>query len=172
MGNRLSRGAVRRWGGVALATAVIAAMTSFGWPAMAAEEIRGKAKVISGNEIHIGKRVVRLFGMTAPELDDICPLGDAKIRCGIVAWSELIKLADGRYISCDVETKDAQTVFATCYMSEADLNEALVRSGWAKAVPEQTDRYVVDETDAKESQRGLWSHYKPSRKRKSAKAKK
>lgn len=138
----------------------------------AAEEIRGEAKVISGNEIHVGKRAVRLFGIAAPGLDDLCELGDAKIRCGIVSWAELIKLADGRYVSCDVETKDTQAVFATCYLSETDLNEALVRSGWARAVQEQTDRYVVDETDAKESQRGLWSEYKPEKETKSKKSKK
>jgi endonuclease YncB( thermonuclease family) len=133
--------------------------------ALAAEEIRGEAKVVSGNEIRVGKRVVRLFGMTAPGLDDLCSVSDAKLRCGIVAWAELIKLADGRYISCDVETKAEGAVFATCYISEADLNEALVRSGWARAAPDQTDRYVVDEADAQESQRGLWSNYKPSKKK-------
>ena len=165
MGIRWSRGVGRRWVGASFGLAIAVVATSFGWIAMAAEEIRGEATVISGNEIRMGKRAVRLFGITAPGLDDMCTVGDAKIRCGIVAWAELIKLADGRHISCDVETKNAEAIFATCYISEADLNEALVRSGWAKAVPEQTDRYVVDETDAKESRRGLWSNYKPPKKK-------
>ncbi len=156
----------------------------------AAEEIRGEAKVISGNGITVGKRAVQLFGIKAPGLQDICPINDVKMRCGIVAWSELIKIADGQFVSCDVEVvpdREVATVteptiggarpgasaglktnvqFATCYISETDLNEALVRSGWAKAVPEHTDRYQVDENDARESRRGLWANGSKSAKKK------
>lgn len=161
----------------------------------AAQEIRGNARVISGNQITVGKRTVRLFGMAAPGLDDVCTIGDVKMRCGIVAWSELIKLADGQYLSCDIEkvtaskaaaTESAKSEekpanaaagepaapsgpamkFATCYIGETDLNEALVRSGWAKVVLSQTDRYQVDETDARESKRGLWSSSTKSKRKK------
>ncbi|MDH3701770.1 MAG: thermonuclease family protein [Alphaproteobacteria bacterium] len=154
--------------------------------AQAADEIRGNAKITSGNELVIGKRKVWLYGIRAPALEKICKNNQAEFRCGIVAWAELIKLADGQFVSCDLEPaasrKEAaaektansdktatpdnpdpvielppNTVFATCYLGETDLNEALVRSGWAKAVPGHTDRYVVDETDARESLRGLWA---------------
>jgi len=159
-----------------------------------AQEIRGNAKVISGNQITVGKRTVRLFGMAAPGLEDICKIGDVKMRCGIVAWSELIKLADGQYLSCDIEKVPAEkpaatenskpsedgakavvaepvppsgpaVKYATCYIGETDLNEALVRSGWAKVVLSHTDRYQVDETDARESKRGLWASDGKSRKK-------
>ncbi len=156
-----SRGGVHRSVGASIVFTLAVAATCSGRIALAAEEIRGEAKIISGNEIRVGKRAVRLFGIRAPGLDDLCAVGDAKIRCGVVAWAELIKLADGRHVSCDVESRTGEAIFATCYISEADLNEALVRSGWAKAAPDQTDRYAVDETDAKESQRGLWSGYRP-----------
>ncbi len=156
----------------------------------AAQEIRGNAKVVSGNEIIVGKRAVRLFGIAAPGLEDICTVGGVKIRCGIVAWSELIKLADGRFLSCDIEKVpsgqsaaetskpedgekptnasakvDPAHEYATCYIGETDLNEALVRLGWAKVVLSQTDRYQVDETDARESRRGLWANNTRSRKK-------
>ncbi len=159
-----------------------------------AQEIRGTAKVITGNQITVGKRTVRLFGMAAPGLEDVCKIGDVKMRCGIVAWSELIKLADGQYLSCDIEKVPAgkpaagdtakpdekptaastavpaasagpAVKYATCYIGETDLNEALVRSGWAKVVLSQTDRYQVDETDARESRRGLWASDGKSRKK-------
>lgn len=159
-----------------------------------AQEIRGNAKVVSGNQIIVGKRTVRLFGIAAPGLEDICTIRDVKMRCGIVAWSELIKLADGQYLSCDIEklppdkpvaaeppkpeekpvnaiaadsamTSDPAMKYATCYIGETDLNEALVRSGWAKTVLSQTDRYQVDETDARESKRGLWANSAKSKKK-------
>jgi endonuclease YncB( thermonuclease family) len=134
-------------------------------PALAADEIRGEANVISGNEIVVGKKTIRLFGVSAPDLKETCDVNEAKIKCGIVAWAELIKLADGQLISCDHEdlpegapATDKTVEFGSCYIGETDLNEAMVRSGWANAVLEQTDRYEVDEADAKESGRGLWSN--------------
>lgn len=137
-------------------------------PAMAADEIRGQGTVLSGNEITVGTKTVTLFGITAPGLKDLCEINDAKLKCGIVAWAELIKLADGQPVSCDSEELPAgetpakaekPAVFATCYIGETDLNEAMVRSGWAKAARQQSDRYEVDENDAKESGRGLWSDH-------------
>jgi endonuclease YncB( thermonuclease family) len=165
VGSGVRRASVCR-GGVILSALVLAALMA---PAFAAEEIRGRAKVVSGNEIIIGNRTIRLFGMSAPGLDDRCNIDGVEVKCGIIAWAELIKLADGRQISCDREAlppeaaaaatpKKKLVIFATCYIGEMDVNEALVRSGWASAVPEQTDRYEVDETDAKESGRGLWSN--------------
>jgi endonuclease YncB( thermonuclease family) len=134
--------------------------------AVAADEIHGQGTVLSGNEITVGAKTVTLFGISAPGLKDICEINEAKVKCGIVAWAELIKLADGQSISCDSEElppgsppvkSEKPVVLATCYIGETDLNEAMVRSGWAKAAPQQSDRYEVDETDARESGRGLWA---------------
>ena len=72
---------------------------------VAAEEVRGYASVKSGNTILIGKRILRLFGVTAPKIDIICQINDAKMKCGMVAWSQLIQLADGRHLSCNIELK-------------------------------------------------------------------
>lgn len=125
---------------------------------VAAEEVRGYASVRSGNQILIGKRIIRLFGVRAPEIEDICQIEDAKMKCGVVAWSQLIQLADGWHLSCDIELKvEGGADFATCYIGERDVNEGMVRSGWAKAVRKQTDRYIVDEEDARTSKRGLWA---------------
>jgi endonuclease YncB( thermonuclease family) len=147
--------------------ALIALLTM---PALAADEIKGEANVISGNEILVGKKTVRLFGMSAPDLKETCDVNEAKIKCGIVAWAELIKLADGQAVSCDREelpagatAVDKSAEYGTCYIGETDLNEAMVRSGWANAVSEQTDRYEVDEADAKDSGRGLWAEGGKSR---------
>jgi len=125
------------------------------------EEVSGFASVQSGNQILIGKRVVRLFGIRAPQRDDICQIGEQHMKCGVVAWSELIRLADGWHVSCDIELKAKDgTDYATCYIGERDVNETMVRSGWAKAMRKQTKRYVVDEDDAKNYNRGLWASAK------------
>ncbi len=102
------------------------------WPLerLAAEEVRGYASVKSSNEILIGKRIIRLFGIRAPKIDDICQIESAKMKCGVVAWSQLIQLADGWHLSCDIELKaKSGNVYATCYSGERDISEGMVRSG-------------------------------------------
>ncbi len=139
---------------------IFVAVTLKGSPANS-EEFSGFASVQSGNQILIGKRVVRLFGIRAPQRDDICQIGEQHMKCGVVAWSELIRLADGWHVSCDIELKAKDgTDYATCYIGERDVNETMVRSGWAKAMRKQTNRYVVDEDDAKNFNRGLWASAK------------
>ena len=129
--------------------------------AMAAnKEINGLAQVLSANLILIKGKTVRLFGIHAPQLDQTCKINGARMRCGVVAWAELIRIADGAYLSCDVEkTKGSKTGLqvATCYSGEHDIGEALVRTGYAGALISQSDRYRVDEEDAKLSVRGLWA---------------
>ncbi|MGB0552136.1 MAG: thermonuclease family protein [Alphaproteobacteria bacterium] len=80
----------------------------------------------------------------------------------MVAWSQLIQLADGWHSSCDIELKvKGAADCATCYRGQRDINEGMVRSGWAKAIRKQTERYVVDEEDARASKRGLWAKSNP-----------
>ena len=81
---------------------------------VAAEQVRGYASVKSGNTILIGKRILRLFGVSAPKIDIICQIDDAKMKCGVVAWSQLIQLADGWHLSCSIELKvEGAADFAT-----------------------------------------------------------
>ena len=130
------------------------------WPSerLTAEDVRGYASVQCGSEILIGKRIIRLFGMRAPKVDDTCQIESAKMKCGVVAWSQLIQLADGWHLSCYIELKaKSGNIYATCYSGERNINEGMVRTGWAKSLRKQTRRYVVDEEDAKGSKRGLWA---------------
>lgn len=126
--------------------------------AATAQEIEGVAEVRSGNEIDVGDTMIRLYGALAPQPDETCDTGERRFRCGVIAWSELIRLADGFRLSCDLEDLRAAdgTRYATCYVGERDVNEALVRSGWAE-VAEGIDRYRVDQEDARRARRGLWA---------------
>ncbi len=138
---------------------VLAAILAI-WPTarLAAEELRGYALVKFGNENLIGKRIIRLFGIRTPKIDGICQIKSAKMKCGVVAWSQLIQLADGWYLSCGIELKaKSVNIYATCYSGERDINEGMVRSGWAKSLRKHTSRYVVDEEDTKGLKRGLWA---------------
>ncbi|MEN8196839.1 MAG: hypothetical protein ABFS30_10045, partial [Pseudomonadota bacterium] len=89
-----------------------------------AQEVSGLAEVRSGNEIALDGAVVRLFGLQAPDPDERCDLSEGQYRCGIVAWAELVRLADGRDLSCDIESRTTEgQMVATCYLGETDVNE-------------------------------------------------
>lgn len=124
-----------------------------------ASELQGTAFVLAGDALRVDQRPVRLFGVRAPEPRAICDIDGLRVQCGAVALGELIKLADGHHVSCDIEKEDAKTTpaLATCYVDETDLNEAMVRSGWARIAKEETDRYAVDEANARNAGRGLWA---------------
>ena len=129
---------------------------------VAAEEVRGYASFKSGNTILIVTRILRLFGVSAPKIDVICQIDDAKMKCDVAAWSQLIQLADGWRLSCNIELKvKGAADLATCYSGERDINEDMVQNGWAKAFRTQTDRYVVDGEDARASKRDLWAKSSP-----------
>lgn len=136
--------------------ATLAATILFAVAAQAAE-INGVAEVHSGNEVAVDGNVLRLYGLHAPAKDERCKFSEGQYRCGIVAWAELIKLADGRDLSCDVEEgKEDGHPLATCYLGERDINEALVRTGWAEARA-SVERYQVDQDEARRARRGLWA---------------
>ena len=137
----------------AILTVVAVAMPA----AALAEEITGVARVRSGNEITIGNASLRLYGVAAPGPDMLCDAGDGDIQCGIVAWAELIGLADGKELSCDIERRDKEKgLIATCYFGERDINEALVSSGWAEA-DDTVERYQVEQEEARRARRGMWA---------------
>ncbi len=136
----------------------ILTVAAMAMPATAlAEEITGTARVRSGNEISLGDVPLRLYGVAAPGPEALCDAGDGDIQCGIVAWAELIRLADGKELSCDIERRDKeQGIVATCYFGERDINEALVSSGWAEA-DDAVERYQVEQEEARRARRGMWA---------------
>ncbi len=148
---------MRRWRAMTACLGV-ALLSCLGGPARAAE-LQGTAMVVAGDALRVDQRPVRLFGVRAPEPKAVCDIDGLRVQCGAVALGELIKLVDGHHVSCDIEKEDPKTapVLATCYVDETDVNEAMVRSGWARIAREETDRYAVDEADARDAGRGLWA---------------
>jgi len=134
------------------------ALLSLAVASAGAQEIEGVAVVRSANEIGVADTTVRLYGSLAPNPGDSCDTAERSFQCGIIAWGELIRLADGHRLSCDIEAqRSADGVpYATCYVGERDINEALVRSGWAEAA-QGVERYRVDQEDARRARRGLWA---------------
>jgi endonuclease YncB( thermonuclease family) len=121
--------------------------------------ISGSPRVVDGDTLEVGAQRVRLFGIAAPALDQLCQHGGQEYQCGRVARAALWDLVGGLDVSCEpagaASTQDGVTV-ATCHAGKLDLSEAMVRNGWALADPAATGRYAALEAQAKQARRGLW----------------
>ena len=53
--------------------------------------INGKAKIIDGDTIHIGKNKIRLHGIDAPETNQTCTINNEIWNCGIESTLALEK---------------------------------------------------------------------------------
>ena len=134
-----------------------------------AEEISGIPKVIDGDTIHINNYKFRLEGIDAPEMRQQCKKESFKISffigftfykdysCGRVSKEKLITKIDTTEIKCISSSKDRyKRYIATCYKGKTNLNQWMVRNGFAIAYRRYSKKYVPDEVFAKENKLGLW----------------
>ena len=134
-----------------------------------AEEISGIPKIIDGDTVHINNYKFRLEGIDAPEMRQQCKKESLKISsiigfifykdysCGKVSKEKLINKINGSEIKCIFATKDRyKRYIATCFKKKTNLNQWMVRNGYAIAYRRYSKRYVPDEDFAKENKLGLW----------------
>ncbi len=150
------RADIRIFGGAALLLALLGggAMTA---PLMAATELRGVPKVISGDMIELGGHRLRLEGIDAPEPNQRCLFRTRFYDCGEIARSALLDLTAGVEVVCrTLGSGAAETQAARCFAEGYDLSEGMVYTGWALALPGAPDRYVAMQERAETRRHGLW----------------
>ncbi len=135
-----------------------------GQPALA--EITGRPKIIDGDTIELQGQAIRLYGIDAPELGQACTIKERTYDCGMVARTALLDLTAGVAVTCKVVS--AKVVSAEpgraageakpgrCFAQGYDLSEGLAYPGWALALREVAERYLVFEERAQAAGRGLW----------------
>jgi len=114
----------------------------------------GAARAADGDSLTVQGDRVRLLGIDAPELDQLCwTAAGAEWPCGRAARAELVeRLANGP-VECQPEGKDKYgRTLARCVVSGADLGAHMVGHGLALA----TDGYLIEQTKAKTARIGLW----------------
>ena len=134
-----------------------------------AEEISGIPKIVDGDTVHINKNKFRLEGIDAPEMRQKCKKESLNIsfiigftfykdyNCGKVSKEKLKSKIRGSEIKCIFTTKDKyKRYIATCYKEKINLNQWMVRNGYAIAYRRYSKNYVPDEDFAKEKKLGLW----------------
>jgi endonuclease YncB( thermonuclease family) len=126
-----------------------------------ADTLSGRATVLDGDTIEITGERIRLHGIDAPESGQQCRDADgAPWPCGQKASFALDDfLAASRPTHCTMVDRDRWgRVVATCIRNDgADVNEWLVRQGWALDWPRYSDgAYHGAQREARISRRGIW----------------
>ncbi len=139
-----------------IAAALLVAVAAAYWPR--AETIRGTARVIDGDGLHIGNTEVRLHAVDAFEGRQTCVRDGSPWSCGEAAAEQLRALTTRREITCTKRDVDryGRTV-AVCSNGEVDLGAALTRAGLALAYRQYGTDYVEQEDDARAARRGAWA---------------
>ena len=132
-----------------------------------AERIEGKALVIDGDTIKIGREKIRLFGIDAPEIKQVCKNeNNDSYPCGITAknylsWLIKVDNENDEKIYCYYSERDKyKRIIGDCYIgadNEIGINYSMVFYGQAVAYTRYSEKYLGAQDDAKSYKFGLWS---------------
>jgi endonuclease YncB( thermonuclease family) len=116
--------------------------------------VEGTVHVVDGDTLRMGDLPIRLEGLDAPELDQICRRGGRPYRCGEHAREALVRLVAGRPVRCRADGRDRYgRSLARCRVGERDLGAVLVEKGDAIAY----GGYETEEARARTRRAGVWA---------------
>tara|TARA_Y100000588_G_C14036768_1_gene831080 strand:- start:514 stop:1014 length:501 start_codon:yes stop_codon:yes gene_type:complete len=119
--------------------------------------IKGKAKVIDGDTIHIGNNKIRLHGIDAPETNQTCTIDNEIWKCGIESTKVLKNFILEKEVHCEIFNVDKYKRFiGKCFINKKDINQYMVKNGWAIAYRYYSEDYINEENTAKEKKLGIW----------------
>ena len=133
------------------------------------KKIQGYAKVIDGDSIIIKNKRIRLFGIDAPEKNQICKKNGAQYKCGIRSTNSLKFLINNKKLICSYKNKDRYgRILGECdlleswndnnsYIASGILNDIMVSSGFAVAYVRYSKKYLQSEKKAKILKKGIWA---------------
>ena len=121
------------------------------------EIIKGKAKIIDGDTINIGSNKIRLYGIDAPEINQTCLKKTKEWLCGVQSKIELINIINNEALSCKIIDIDRyKRLIGECFINQININQKMVKQGWALAYRYYSLKYVGDEIFAKQKRNGIW----------------
>ena len=125
-----------------------------------------KVVVTDGDTIKIGREKIRLFGIDAPEMNQICNDGNNNpYACGHVSkkfLSDLLYIQNsGKQVYCYYSERDKyKRIIGDCYIganNKIGINYSMVFYGQAVAYTRYSEKYLDAQDDAKSFKLGLWS---------------
>jgi endonuclease YncB( thermonuclease family) len=128
-------------------------------PAMAeAADVTGIPKIREGDQIQIGNSRIRLGGIDAPAVDQLClNTKGERWTCGAAARDELVKYAGNKPWTCHLGATDRRgRQVARCTVDGEDIQKWMVKNGWALSYARVSHDYDADEKAAREAKAGMW----------------
>ena len=121
--------------------------------------------ITDGDSLKIGKEKIRLSGIDAPEMKQICyDENDSPYACGHVAKKKLesfIKDTNYSKIYCYYSERDKyDRILGECMLGEGskkNINAYMVFYGYAVAYLRYSEKYLEQQEDAKRFKFGLWA---------------
>lgn len=126
------------------------------WFAMRAEvEVSGGVVVLDGDSLIVDGQKVRLKGVDAPELSQLCQNEQSRktVPCGRIAKRQLAQLVSQGLLCKGWEFDKYQRLLAVCFSSDVDVNAKMVEQGWAVSYGD----YQEQEANARKHSRGIWA---------------
>lgn len=124
-----------------------------------ADDLIGKASVVDGDTPEIHGTRIRLWGIDAPEFDQLCRDEDSNLyRCGQKVSNALFDFIARRPVECvEVDRDRYKRAVSVCTVGGTDIADWLVRNGLALDWPLYSkDSYAAAQNEAKQEQRGMW----------------
>nr|WP_245582479.1 thermonuclease family protein [Neorhizobium lilium] len=118
-------------------------------------DMRGPFHVIDGDTLSAGGERLRLLGIDAPELHQICKDAEGRDwRCGSAARMGLIRLVEAGDVECRGRARDRyHRLLVECRRGADSINGRMVREGLAVA----SGGYEHEEAEAQQARQGLWA---------------
>lgn len=118
------------------------------------ESLAGRPRVVDGDTLSLVGQRIRLTGIDAPELRQVCRRGENDWACGTAARDHLIALIGEADMQCRAGGGDRYgRRLAVCFAGGRDLNAAMVAAGHALAFGD----YEAEEEAARSRRLGLWA---------------
>jgi endonuclease YncB( thermonuclease family) len=115
---------------------------------------QGKARAIDGDSLELAGREIRLWGIDAPEFQQMCTVKAKQVACGREARKRLAELIRSEDLQCSGLGEDQYgRLLAVCRIGSRDINRQLVAEGHAF----DFGGYPIEEAKAKRDKLGVWA---------------
>ncbi|MEL6966404.1 MAG: thermonuclease family protein [Pseudomonadota bacterium] len=144
----------------ALGSAItVVALAALGWVVLELDKRSGTVlsapfRVVDGDSLRKGDRRLRLMGIDAPEIRQMCQRGGQPWRCGRDARTALRAFVRQPGTVCKTKGMDRyQRWLVECFVDRMSINAEMVRQGWAV----DYSGYGREEAQARRARTGLWA---------------
>jgi len=117
------------------------------------EALSGRVRVVDGDTLVLAGQRIRLVGIDAPELQQVCQRNRREWPCGEAAKTYLTNLIGNAQAACEADGSDRyQRLLAVCRVENRSLNAAMVGGGYAVAFGD----FESEEAVARQTRAGIW----------------